>query len=86
MLFPESQARFRRASVPELANRGPDSEEEAARAEGERLVATYAPSDLADVVRGDGCVSCPAFGEGCEGIEQEWWSDLEWEDVRERIS
>lgn len=85
VLFPESEARFRRAGVTELANRAPDAEEAAARADGEHLVATYAPSALTDVLRGNGCVSCTAFGDSCQGIEAEWWSELEWEDVRDRI-
>jgi hemerythrin-like domain-containing protein len=85
VLFPESEARFRRVGLTELANRAPDAEEEAARADGERLVATYAPSPLPEVLRGDGCVSCDAFGDSCQGIELEWWSELEWEDVLDRI-
>jgi hypothetical protein len=85
VLFPESAARFRRTCVAELPNRAPDADEEAARADGERLVATYAPSRLPDVLRGQGCVSCDAFGDRCQGIELEWWSELEWEDAFERI-
>jgi hemerythrin-like domain-containing protein len=85
VLFPESETRFRRACVTELANRAPDAEEDAARVDGERLVATYAPSPLLDVMRGDGCVSCPSFGDTCQGVELEWWNELEWEDVVDRI-
>ncbi len=84
VLFPESEARFRRACITELANRAPDPEEDAARMEGERLVASYAPNPPS-AVRGDGCPSCPAFGDICDGIELEWWSELEWEDVFDRI-
>jgi hypothetical protein len=61
------------------------AEEDAARVDGERLVATYVPSPLGDVVRGDGCVSCPSFGDDCQGVEMEWWNELEWEDVLDRI-
>jgi len=85
VLFPESETRLRRSGVTELANRAPDAEEAAARLDAERLVTTYAPSALTEVVRGDGCVSCVAFGDHCQGIEAEWWSDLEWEDVLDRI-
>jgi len=85
VLLPESETRFRRAGLGELANRAPDAEEDAARADGERLVATYAPSALPNVLRGEGCASCDAFGDTCQGIEREWWSELEWEDVLDRI-
>lgn len=85
VLFPESETRLRRACCTDLVNRQPDAEEEAARLEGERLVAAYPPTHLPDVLRGDGCVSCPSFGNDCRGIEQEWWSELEWEDVFDRI-
>ncbi|MFN8624738.1 MAG: hemerythrin domain-containing protein [Candidatus Binatia bacterium] len=85
VLFPESEARFRRACVTALPSRAADAEEAAACADGERLVAMYAPSPLPDVLRGDGCASCPSFGGDCQGVEQEWWNDLEWEDVFERI-
>lgn len=85
VLFPESAARFRRACITELANRAPDAEEDAARVDGERLVAIYAPSSLDDPLRGDGCVSCPSFGDTCQGVELEWWNELEWEDAFDRI-
>ena len=83
VLFPESEVRFR--GRPELPSRLPDGEEIAAREEGERLVQRYPPSEFPDLFRGDGCVACAAYGEGCDGIEREWWSELEWEDARERM-
>ena len=52
---------------------------------GEELVKKYKPTDdLPDVIRGDGCMSCRHFGEGCDGIEHEWWSEHEWEDFYAR--
>ena len=52
---------------------------------GEELVKKYKPTDvLPDVIRGDGCASCRHFGEGCDGIEHEWWSEHEWEDFYAR--
>ncbi|HEX7600030.1 MAG TPA: hemerythrin domain-containing protein [Polyangiaceae bacterium] len=86
VLFPESASRFRAASVTELPNRAPDDEEAAARDHAERLVLAYPPSDVPGIDRGDGCCACPAYGNPCEGIEREWWSELEWEDSRERLS
>ncbi len=85
VLFPESEIRLRRAGGAELPSRAPDAEEEAARAEGERLVQKYPPSDFPDLLRGEGCVACAAYGETCDGIEREWWSDLEWEDAFDRM-
>lgn len=83
VLFPESEIRLRARG--ELPSRPPDAEELAARAEGERLADQYPPSEFAGIFRGDGCVACAAYGESCDGIEREWWSELEWEDARDRM-
>ena len=83
VLFPESEIRMRGRA--ELSSRAPDAEEEAARAEGESLARKYPPSDFAGILRGEGCVACAAYGETCDGIEREWWSELEWEDALERM-
>ncbi|MGZ6142846.1 MAG: hemerythrin domain-containing protein [Myxococcales bacterium] len=83
VLFPESEIRMR--GRPELPSRAPDAEEGAARAEGERLLKKYPPSEFAGILRGEGCVACGAYGETCDGIEREWWSELEWEDALERM-
>jgi hemerythrin-like domain-containing protein len=85
VLFPESETRFRRAGVRELPSRAPDPEEDAARTAMEALLAKYPASEIPDLIRGEGCVSCEAYGEGCEGVEREWWNELEWEDVHHRI-
>lgn len=85
VLFPESEIRLRSAGGAELPSREPDAEEAAARDEGEQLIGKYPPSDIPGIFRGDGCVACAAYGEGCDGIEREWWSELEWEDALERM-
>ena len=85
VLFPECASRFRTASVLELPSREPDDEEALALEEGKRLVLAHPPTDVSGVDRGDGCCACPAYGNPCEGIEREWWSELEWEDARERL-
>jgi hemerythrin-like domain-containing protein len=85
VLFPEAETRFRRAGVLELPDRPPDAEESAAREAMEELLARHPPLEIPDLIRGEGCVSCEAYGEGCEGIEREWWTELEWEDVFHRI-
>lgn len=80
VLFTESEARFKRAGISELADRAPDAEELAARGDGERLVLAHPPSDFPDLIRGDGCMACEAYGTRCDGVEREWWSDVQWED------
>jgi len=79
VLFPESSDRLRRNGVTRLEGREPTAEEEAARGLGERLTERFPPLDDPEVVRGDGCVACSAFGETCGGIETEWWNDWEHE-------
>ena len=85
VLFPESETRLLRAGVRELPDRAPDADEDAARADLEELLAKYPPREIPDLIRGEGCVSCEAYGEGCDGVEREWWTELEWEDVFHRI-
>jgi hemerythrin-like domain-containing protein len=84
VLLPESESRLRRAGAPDLAGRGPDAGERAARDGAERLLALYPPREDAGAIRGEGCVICPSYGTSCEGLEREWWSEQEWDDFRER--
>lgn len=79
VLFPESSERLRRNGVTQLESREPTTQEEAARGLGERLSKRFPPLDDPEVVRGDGCVACSAFGETCGGIETEWWNTWEHE-------
>ena len=79
VLFPESSERLRRNGVTQLEGREPTTQEEAARGLGERLSKRFPPLDDPEVVRGDGCVACSAFGETCGGIETEWWNTWEHE-------
>ncbi|MCM2249747.1 MAG: hemerythrin domain-containing protein [Geothrix sp.] len=84
VLFPEGEERLRRFHVRELPSRPMTEAEAAAREGGLALLASYPPLHDAEVHRGDGCVACPSFGTACEGLEYEWWTDLEWEDAEER--
>ena len=79
VLLPESSDRLRRSGLTQLEGRAPTAEEVSARQLGERLTERFPPLDDPEVVRGDGCVACSAFGETCGGIEMEWWSDWEHE-------
>jgi hemerythrin-like domain-containing protein len=85
VLLPESEARLAKKGVRELPSRGMTTEEAAARVDGELLIREYPPTPDPTVVRGDGCVSCQAFGESCRGLEREWWNEWEWEEFEEHL-
>lgn len=86
VLLPESEERLRIHHVRELPSRAPTAEEAAAKAEGERLAAKYPRFHDASVLRGDGCVMCPAYGDTCRGLEREWWNQSEWDELPDRAS
>lgn len=86
VVFPEGQERLRRFHVRELPSRPMTDLERAAHDAGLALVAAYPPQHDAEVHRGDGCVACPSYGTACDGLEREWWTDLEWEDMWDRMS
>ena len=77
VLLPESAGRLRRNGVVKLDGRRPTADENAARELGEELTERFPPLDDPEIVRGDGCIACSAFGETCGGIESEWWSTWE---------
>lgn len=85
VLFPEGEARLAKKGVRELPSRPMTGEESAARADGERLIRLYPPSGDPTLIRGEGCVSCQAFGESCRGLEREWWNEWEWEEFEDRL-
>ena len=77
VLFPESADRLRRNGVTRLEGREASAVEESARELGERLSERFPPLDDPEIVRGDGCIACSAFGNTCGGIETEWWNTWE---------
>jgi hemerythrin-like domain-containing protein len=77
VLLPESLDRLRRNGVTRLEGREASAEEESARELGERLSERFPPLDDPEIVRGDGCIACSAFGNTCGGIETEWWNTWE---------
>jgi hemerythrin-like domain-containing protein len=85
VLFPEGEERLRRCHVRELPSRPMSAEEHDAHAAGLALVSTYPPQHDPEVHRGDGCIACPSYGTACEGLEKEWWTELEWEDFEDRM-
>ena len=82
MLFPEIEIRLRQ-ELP--AGNAPAAVREL-EARAETLLARYPARSDAGVVRGDGCVVCPSYGDACAGIEREWWNEWEWEEISERVA
>jgi hemerythrin-like domain-containing protein len=85
VLFPESESRLLKKGVRELPSRAMTGAERSAKADGEGLLARYPPLFDPTAVRGEGCVSCRAFGEDCGGLEREWWNEWEWEEFEDRL-
>ncbi|HET8748591.1 MAG TPA: hemerythrin domain-containing protein [Ramlibacter sp.] len=80
VLYPEGTERLGRCGIQELPDRPMRPSEAAARQEGAGLLARYRPLEDASLTRGDGCFMCRAHGETCDGLEAEWWTDLEWQE------
>lgn len=81
VFFPESEVRLRRNGMLALEAREPNEAERAAAALGDELSSRYAQLEDRDVIRGEGCMMCPAYGTRCDGIEREWWNQWEWEEL-----
>ncbi|MBX7196010.1 MAG: hemerythrin domain-containing protein [Sandaracinaceae bacterium] len=86
VLFPEGVMRLKRHGAYELEGREPTLEEREAEAEGEALVRRFAPIDDPEAFRGEGCMLCPAYGTSCDGLEREWWTESEWEEIHDRLT
>jgi len=86
VLFPEGRERLRRFHVLDLPSRSMTAEEATALEGGLALISRYPPYLDPEVHRGDGCVACPSYGTTCQGLEREWWTELEWEDMWDRMS
>ena len=85
VLFPEFEERVKGKVVKEVEKKHIEFKEKSGRVTflktGMEFIAKYKPVErLPDVIRGDGCMSCRYYGEGCSGIEHEWWTEHEWED------
>lgn len=80
VLYPEGAERLLRCNIRELPDR-PMSEAEAnSREHASSLLARYPPIAADALTRGDGCSMCRSYGETCDGLEAEWWSELEWQE------
>jgi len=85
VLFPECEPRLRRNGVVDLPSRGMTPDESQALEAGRALVARYPPPSDPGVMRGEGCIMCPAFGVTCRGLEREWWNEWEWDEFEDRM-
>jgi hemerythrin-like domain-containing protein len=84
VLYPEGAERLGRCGIRELPDRPMSQAEAAAHQDGACLVVRYPPREDASLTRGDGCFMCRAHGETCNGLEAEWWTELEWEEFHMR--
>jgi hemerythrin-like domain-containing protein len=85
VFLPESEARLQRAGIRELDGREPSAAETEIAATMEGLILRYPPFEDREVVRGEGCIMCPAFASSCRGIEREWWNQWEWKEHDEHV-
>lgn len=52
---------------------------------GESLAVRFPPRTVVPgFARGDGCSACRHFGDACQGVEREWWTETEWEGFHSR--
>lgn len=84
VLYPEGVDRLRRCGVHELPDRPMSEAEAGARGHAAALLLRYPPVEDRALTRGDGCFMCRAHGETCNGLEAEWWTELEWDDFLNR--
>ncbi|WBY03670.1 hypothetical protein PE066_09100 [Ramlibacter tataouinensis] len=84
VLFPEGAERLRRCGLHELPDRPMNETEAAAREGAAALLVRYPSVEDSALTRGDGCFMCRAHGETCNGLEAEWWTDLEWDEFHIR--
>jgi hemerythrin-like domain-containing protein len=85
VLLPESEARLRKSGVSELPCRPLSRAEIAAAHAGQQLIDRFPPVEDPSIVRGDGCVLCPAMGESCHGLERAWWNEHEWDEFEDHL-
>lgn len=84
VLYQEGAERLRRYGIRELPDRPMREAEAAAREGAAALLVRYPPVEDTALARGEGCFMCRAYGETCDGLEAEWWTELEWEEFHNR--
>lgn len=78
VLFVEGEICLRDAGISELPSRSLTDDEQQVRLVAEELLQRYPPTSNMDVIRGDGCVLCPAYQKTCDGYEREWPNASRW--------
>jgi len=82
VLLPEAERRLIDGGIRALDGPQLSDEQRAVGELGDELIRRLPPTDDPNLIRGDGCIACAAFGDRCHGIESEWWSDWEKEHYR----
>lgn len=78
VLFVEGEICLRDAGISELPSRSLTADEQQVQLVAEELLQRYPPTTNVDVIRGDGCVLCPAYQRTCDGYEREWPNVSRW--------
>ena len=78
VLFLEGEICLRDAGISELPSRSLTADEQQVRLVAEELLQRYPPTSNVEVIRGDGCVLCPAYQKTCDGYESEWPNASRW--------
>ena len=78
VLFLESGICMQDAGISALPSRSLTDEEQQVRFVAEELLQRYPPTPNVEVIRGNGCVICPAYQKTCDGYEREWPEASRW--------
>lgn len=78
VLFVEGGICLQDAGISELPSRPLTADEQQVRLVAEELLQRYPPTPNVEVIRGDGCVLCPAYQITCDGYEREWPTASRW--------
>src|SRR6185437_5159514 len=78
VLFLESEICLQDAGISALPSRSLTDDERQVRLVAEELLQRYQPTPNVEVIRGDGCVICPAYQKTCDGYEREWPKASRW--------
>ncbi|HEV2248550.1 MAG TPA: hemerythrin domain-containing protein [Terriglobia bacterium] len=78
VLFVEGEICLQDAGISELPSRSLTADEQQVRLLAEELLQRYSPAPNVEVIRGDGCVICPAYQKTCDGYEREWAQVSRW--------
>ena len=78
VLFVESEICLPDAGISELPSQSLTAYEQQVRLMAEELLQRYPPTANVEIIRGDGCVMCPAYQKTCDGYEREWPEASRW--------